>query len=81
MPTLELASVKLEIRDQQVLRRSWRTAQYLFSVVDLPDDGLPTNPMSGSRGIACYEVMKWCGDCCIKSLVSISLIRRHGRSA
>lgn len=25
---------------------------YLFSVVDLPDDGFPTKPMRGSRGIA-----------------------------
>jgi hypothetical protein len=24
---------------------------YLLRVVDLPDDGLPTSPMSGSRGI------------------------------
>jgi hypothetical protein len=24
---------------------------YLFRVVDLPDDGLPTSPMRGSRGI------------------------------
>jgi len=24
---------------------------YLFNVVDLPDDGLPTRPMRGSRGI------------------------------
>ena len=24
---------------------------YLFKVVDLPDDGLPTKPMRGSRGI------------------------------
>lgn len=24
---------------------------YLFKVVDLPDDGLPTRPISGSRGI------------------------------
>ena len=26
--------------------------KYLFRVVDLPDDGLPTSPMRGSRGIA-----------------------------
>lgn len=24
---------------------------YLFSVVDLPEDGLPTSPMRGSRGM------------------------------
>lgn len=28
-------------------KRKW----YLFNVVDLPDDGLPTKPMRGSRGI------------------------------
>lgn len=28
---------------------------YLFSVVDLPDDGFPTKPMRGSRGIAGSE--------------------------
>jgi hypothetical protein len=26
---------------------------YLFSVVDLPDDGLPTSPIRGSRGMEC----------------------------
>ena len=26
--------------------------KYLLRVVDLPDDGLPTSPMRGSRGIA-----------------------------
>lgn len=24
---------------------------YLFKVVDFPDDGLPTRPINGSRGI------------------------------
>ena len=28
---------------------------YLFKVVDLPDDGFPTRPMSGSRGIATFK--------------------------
>lgn len=27
---------------------------YLFSVVDLPDDGLPTKPIRGSRGMAAF---------------------------
>lgn len=30
----------------------------LFSVVDLPDDGLPTRPIRGSRGISN-------GGCCV----------------
>jgi hypothetical protein len=29
----------------------WRGTAHLFRVVDLPDDGLPTRPISGSRGI------------------------------
>ena len=28
-----------------------RTTNYLFKVDDLPDEGFPTRPMSGSRGI------------------------------
>ena len=28
-----------------------RTKNYLFKVDDLPDEGFPTRPMSGSRGI------------------------------
>lgn len=28
--------------------------EHLFSVVDLPDDGLPTKPMSGSRGMILF---------------------------
>lgn len=28
-----------------------RQAPHLFNVVDLPDEGLPTRPISGSRGI------------------------------
>jgi hypothetical protein len=67
MPTLELASVKLETPDQQVLRRSWRTIEYLFSVVDLPEDGLPTSPMRGSLGMVCYDVsIEWCRNCRIE---------------
>lgn len=31
---------------------TWRGITHLFRVVDLPDEGLPTRPMSGSRGIA-----------------------------
>lgn len=33
-------------------------AAHLFSVVDLPDDGFPTKPMRGSRGIV---ETSWCG--------------------
>jgi hypothetical protein len=28
--------------------------EHLFSVVDLPDEGFPTKPMSGSRGMILY---------------------------
>jgi hypothetical protein len=32
---------------------------YLLRVVDLPDDGLPTSPMRGSRGILAGQVIPW----------------------
>ena len=53
LPTLEEASVKL-FEDLDCYDFSCFGADldgYLFRVVDLPDDGLPTRPMSGSRGI------------------------------
>lgn len=40
---------------------------YLFRVVDLPDDGFPTRPISGSRGIVplkkplCSPSRAYCG--------------------
>ena len=50
LPTLELASVKLRprIRPKQLY---YCSISYLFNVVDLPDDGLPTRPIKGSLGI------------------------------
>jgi hypothetical protein len=39
----------LDCRDIQCFGVVW--GGYLFKVVDLPDDGLPTRPMRGSRGI------------------------------
>jgi hypothetical protein len=39
----------------------WRGGTHLLSVVDLPDDGLPTRPIRGSRGIGVqakrYEIV------------------------
>ena len=53
LPTLEEASVKLfedlDCCDFPCFGTTWEG--YLFRVVDLPDDGLPTRPMRGSRGI------------------------------
>lgn len=52
-PTFEEASVKLNI-DQFSTQPSSATkilGAYLFSVVDLPDEGLPTRAIKGSRGI------------------------------
>lgn len=54
LPTLELASVKLRHSGLDYAAEQVRTA-YLLSVVDLPDDGFPTKPMRGSRGIAGSE--------------------------
>ena len=54
LPTLELASVRLKlVRKSFDIRTESR--QYLFRVVDLPDDGFPTRPMSGSRGIVPFK--------------------------
>lgn len=36
----------------------------LLRVVDLPDDGLPTSPMSGSRGMVGRCVRLWWRWCC-----------------
>lgn len=33
----------------------WKSSPYLLSVVDLPDEGLPTRPISGSRGIVAFQ--------------------------
>ena len=33
------------------MKEGWRGIAHLFRVVDLPDEGLPTRPMRGSRGI------------------------------
>jgi len=57
LPTLEEASVKLfedlDCRDFSCFGTA--LDGYLFRVVDLPDDGLPTRPMRGSRGILGWE--------------------------
>lgn len=41
---------------KSILERSakegWRGIAHLFSVVDLPEEGLPTRPISGSRGMS-----------------------------
>jgi hypothetical protein len=54
-PTLDVASVKLpnciHALDRDIDKEGGAEA-HLLSVVDLPDEGLPTRPMSGSRGIA-----------------------------
>ena len=36
--------------------RALKHSAYLLSVVDLPDDGLPTSPINGSRGMICYDI-------------------------
>jgi len=35
----------------------WRLETYLFNVVDLPEEGLPTRPIRGSRGML-WEVVE-----------------------
>lgn len=50
LPTFEVASVRLKAYQRRRVVKALELA-YLFKVVDLPDDGLPTRPMSGSRGI------------------------------
>jgi hypothetical protein len=53
IPTFEDASVKL-VKDQNGrVDCAWRSCANLFSIVDLPDEGLPTRPINGSRPISC----------------------------
>lgn len=51
LPTFEVASVKLRVEVRERPLQLFDGLAYLFRVVDFPADGLPTNPMSGSRGI------------------------------
>ena len=65
LPTFEVASVKLQnrISVQSLHCHGWGII-YLFRVVDLPAEGLPTNPISGSRGmIITIWVSKSTGNC------------------
>lgn len=52
-PTLDEASVRLNGDNfQRRAASDDRTVANLFRVVDFPEDGFPTNPIKGSRGIA-----------------------------
>ncbi len=79
LPTLELASVRLSVttRDQKITWdiRMGGYLPYLFKVVDLPDDGFPTRPMSGSRGIVLFKKPLWFTSSVLRCLVGI---RRAG---
>ena len=52
-PTLEVASVKLPqvCTSQKEHLEGWRGNAHLLRVVDFPEEGLPTSPINGSRGI------------------------------
>jgi hypothetical protein len=53
-PTLEVASVKLPqvcMSQKEHLKEGWRGNAHLLRVVDFPEEGLPTSPINGSRGI------------------------------
>ena len=51
LPTFELASVKLGGRQ---LGYEQAENAHLFRVVLFPEDGLPTRPIRGSRGMTAY---------------------------
>jgi hypothetical protein len=56
LPTFEVASVRLSVFDQYRTHIRVRI-DYLFNVVDFPDEGLPTRAMRGSRGIlSCFHI-------------------------
>lgn len=41
--------------------REQKTLPYLFKVVDLPEEGLPTRPIRGSRGISRHGISRYRG--------------------
>ena len=56
LPTFELASVRLDLMENELENLlAWElSVAYLFKVVDLPEDGFPTRPIRGSRGIVAF---------------------------
>lgn len=63
-PTLLDASVKLlasQLDRASLAGNGWMPGAHLFSIVDFPDEGLPTRPMSGSRGIVGYILVCFAG--------------------
>jgi hypothetical protein len=50
LPTLEDASVRLR-RVNKIRYNLEASRCHLLSVVDFPDEGLPTKPIKGSRGM------------------------------
>lgn len=43
--------MSIHIRSYEKRRGDWCIKTHLFSVVDFPEEGLPTRPINGSRGI------------------------------
>ena len=54
-----VCKTNLNTSGQKKVRRRTESRHYLFRVVDLPDDGFPTRPMSGSRGIVPFKTLRF----------------------